>query len=143
MELHAGTELDSMECSEVAGAKLVCGMNLGSGRGRRMEPGRDGRHESGRRAGAVSTSGAGGVRPASGGQRGRAESVPRWQPARARAAPARGACGVRPSWAARGAGARSAEWACDVGGLHKLVDGNGFVNEWMWSVRMRVMGQTH
>jgi hypothetical protein len=41
------------------------------------------------------------------------------------------------------AGARSAEWACDVGGLHKLVDGNGFVNEWMWSVRMRVMGQTH
>jgi hypothetical protein len=122
MELHAGTELDSMECSEVAGAKLVCVMNLGSGRGRRMEPGRDGRHESGRRAGAVSTSGAGGVRPASGGQRGRAESVPRWQPARARAAPARGACGVRPSWAARASGGAQCRvgmrrgWATQISG---------------------------
>jgi hypothetical protein len=37
VELDAGAELDATECSEVVGAKLGGGTDLGSGCGRRME----------------------------------------------------------------------------------------------------------
>jgi hypothetical protein len=41
VELDAGTELDATECVEVVDAELVSGTNIGSGRGRRIERGRD------------------------------------------------------------------------------------------------------
>jgi len=56
VELDAGVELDATECSKVADAQLVYGSNLGSGRGRRMERGRDERRESGRWASDVGRS---------------------------------------------------------------------------------------
>jgi hypothetical protein len=70
MELNAGVELDATECAEVIGAELVSGMDVGSGRGRQMEHGRDRRRESRRRASGASAGGGGSagiVYPASGG----------------------------------------------------------------------------
>jgi len=49
VELDAIAEFDATECLEVVGAELIGGMDLDSGRGRRMECGRDGGCESGRR----------------------------------------------------------------------------------------------
>jgi hypothetical protein len=46
VELDAGTKLNAIECSKAAGAELDGGTDLGSGRGRRMERSRDGRHKS-------------------------------------------------------------------------------------------------
>jgi hypothetical protein len=75
VELDAIAELDSTEYSEAAGAELVGGTNLNSGRGRRMERDRDGR--------CVGRGGADERRRQSPsrerGRRRRAESVPRWQ----------------------------------------------------------------
>ena len=45
-ELDASAELDATECAEVADAELVGSTNLGNGRGKRIERGRKGRHES-------------------------------------------------------------------------------------------------
>jgi hypothetical protein len=59
VELNTGAELDATESAEVAGAKIVGYMDLGSGRGKRMERGRNGRREFRRRAGSASR-----VRPA-------------------------------------------------------------------------------
>jgi hypothetical protein len=50
-----------------ASAELICDMDLGRGRDRRMERGCDGRRESGWQAGAVPASGTRRVRPESGG----------------------------------------------------------------------------
>ena len=68
-ELDAGAKLDA---TEVASAELIGGMDLGSGSDRRMERGRDGRHEfqQGRHAawaGVALACGANGIRCASGG----------------------------------------------------------------------------
>ena len=43
VELDVSSELNAIEYVEVAGAKVGGGTNLGSGRGRRMECGRNGR----------------------------------------------------------------------------------------------------
>lgn len=43
VEIDADTELDAMECSEVASAELVDSTDLGNDRGRRMERSHDGR----------------------------------------------------------------------------------------------------
>jgi hypothetical protein len=59
MELDANAELDPIECSEVSDAELVGGTDLGSGHGMRMERGRDGRREFGRRAGSLGRGGTG------------------------------------------------------------------------------------
>ena len=72
VELDACAELDATEHAEVASAELIGGMDLGSGSDRRMERGRDGRHEfqQGRhavRAGVALVCGANGIRRASGG----------------------------------------------------------------------------
>jgi hypothetical protein len=45
VELDISAELDATECAEIAGAKLIGGTDLGSGRGRWMERNRDGRRE--------------------------------------------------------------------------------------------------
>ena len=45
LELDVGVELDATECLEVAGAELGGDTVLNGDRDRRMEPGRDGRHE--------------------------------------------------------------------------------------------------
>jgi hypothetical protein len=42
VEIDTGAELDATECAEVAGAELVAGIDLGSGRGRWMERSHDG-----------------------------------------------------------------------------------------------------
>ena len=65
VELDNGVELDAIEYREVAGAELISGTDLGSGRGKRMECGRDGRRESRWGRHATQVGGAGGVRPAS------------------------------------------------------------------------------
>jgi hypothetical protein len=66
VELDAGTEyVDATECAEVTGAELIGDTDLSNGRGRRMERGRDGRHESGRWAGGAGRGGAGRVCPTS------------------------------------------------------------------------------
>jgi hypothetical protein len=62
VEHNAGVELDATEYAEVIGAELVGSTELGSGRGRQMERGHDGRRESRRWA-----NGAGG--PGTGEQR--------------------------------------------------------------------------
>jgi hypothetical protein len=49
-ELDGGTKLDAIEYAEVASAELIGDTNLGSGCGRRMECGIDGRRESRRAA---------------------------------------------------------------------------------------------
>jgi hypothetical protein len=72
VELDASVELDATECTELIGVELGGGMDLGSGRGRRMERGRDRRHEFGRRAQRRRQS-----LSHERGRRGRAESVPR------------------------------------------------------------------
>jgi hypothetical protein len=47
VKLDAIAELDATEYAEVTGTELVCSTDLGSGRGRRMESGCDGRRKSG------------------------------------------------------------------------------------------------
>jgi hypothetical protein len=81
VELNAVAELDTTEYVEVAGAELIGGMDLISGRGRQMEreswPGRHAAQAGDTvefvrepRARAALASSAGGVRPASGGRAG-------------------------------------------------------------------------
>jgi hypothetical protein len=65
VEHNAGVEIDATEYAEVTGAELVGSTKLGSGRGRQMEHGHDGRRESGQWAndagGAGTASGTGRV----------------------------------------------------------------------------------
>jgi hypothetical protein len=67
VELDAGAELDATECAEVADAELVGDTDLVSVHSKRMEHGRDGRHESGRErhTARVGRGGTSGVRPTS------------------------------------------------------------------------------
>jgi hypothetical protein len=77
VELDTSAELHVTECAEVVDAELIGGTDLGSGRGKRMECGRDGRRESGRLAGNAGRGGADERRGWSPSREwGRAKSVP-------------------------------------------------------------------
>jgi hypothetical protein len=51
VELDADVELDAMECTEVADAKIVSCTDLANGHGRRIEHGYNGRYKIEHRAG--------------------------------------------------------------------------------------------